>query len=105
VSRTLFLSETFLPATVVMAVIALEGCAGAGTFGLSSLPDAKSASARTYASYCMSCHALPHPGRLTAAGWVRIYPVMEKHMLDRGKTLPNEDQRQAILRYLQTHAR
>lgn len=87
----------------MVAVVA--GCAGAGSFGLSSLPDAKSDSAHTYASYCKNCHALPHPGRLTAAGWERLYPVMEKHMLDRKMTLPNEDERQTILSYLNKHAR
>ena len=95
----------FLSVTVVVAVIAIGGCAGAGSFGLSSLPDSQSASARTYASYCMNCHALPHPGRLTAAGWAALYPVMEGHMVDRGMVLPSGDERQAILSYLQTHAR
>jgi hypothetical protein len=95
----------FLLVTVVVAMIVIGGCAGAGSFGLPSLPDSNSASARTYASYCMNCHALPHPGRLSASGWTALYPVMEKHMVDRGMALPGEDERRAILSYLQTHAR
>lgn len=89
----------------VVATIVIGGCAGTGSFGLSSLPDSRSASAHTYASYCMNCHALPHPGRLSAAGWAALYPIMEKHMVNRGMALPSKDEQQAILGYLQTNAR
>ncbi len=89
----------------VAAVVVMSGCAGPGSFGLSSLPDSKSAAARTYANYCKRCHALPHPGRLSATGWAALYPVMETHMVERNMVLPSDDERQAILSYLQTYAR
>jgi len=69
------------------------------------LPDADSAALETYVQYCGSCHGLAHPGRHRASQWPALVTAMEQRMRERGMPLPSDDERQAILGYLQAHAR
>jgi hypothetical protein len=69
------------------------------------IPDAQSPAARLYAARCSSCHVLPHPARLSYAGWVQLLPLMERHMVERGMAPMSQADRNQILGYLKAHAR
>ncbi len=83
--------------------VLLAGCVASGV--TTALPDARSSVVQIYTAYCGACHGVPHPGRHRAAEWPIIVQLMEGHMQRRGMEPPQENERQAILRYLQEHAR
>lgn len=87
----------------VMAGVMLGGCAMTGP--TAGLPDADSPAVETYARYCGGCHGLPHPGRHTGAEWAALMDIMQQRMQERGMTPPSAGEREAILGYLQVHAR
>ena len=70
-----------------------------------SLPDPDSPGAKTYRSRCSGCHALPHPGRHTAASWRHLLALMERRMQERSLPPLTDQERRAILDYLAAHAR
>ncbi len=90
-------------ALVLVAAVGLTGCAATGP--TAGLPDAGSPAAQTYMAYCGACHSVPHPGRHRSAVWPGIVAMMEQRMRERGMAPPGEPERQAILGYLQAHAR
>ena len=91
---------------IICLLLALTGCAGqAGKTGGTPVPDPESPGARVYAERCGSCHALPHPARLTYAGWLRLLPLMERRMAERQVPPLSGRERSVILAYLQEHAR
>ena len=77
----------------------------AGNPRATPVPDAESPAARRYAERCGACHALPHPARLTYPGWVRLLPLMERRMAERGMPPLSGAERNEILAYLKAHAR
>ncbi len=68
------------------------------------IPDASSADAQVYVSFCSACHVLPHPARLDWQGWRNILYLMERRMDERGFEKPTPEGWQAIARYLKSHA-
>jgi Dihaem cytochrome c len=87
-------------------LLATAGCATKpGNPGTTPIPDAGSPDARVYRARCGSCHALPHPARLTYPGWVQLLPLMERRMAERGMAPLSEAERNQILAYLKAHAR
>ena len=95
-----------LRATTLFLVVMLTGCTGRGVLPAGGvLPDAGTPAAQIYSKRCGICHAVPHPARHSYTGWLRLLPLMEQRMAERGiRPLTNEE-RSAILRYLQAHAR
>jgi hypothetical protein len=69
------------------------------------IPEAESPDAQTYTTYCSLCHGLPHPQRHDFTGWQPMVRLMEKHMHDRDMTPLADEEREAILRYLEKHAK
>ncbi len=68
------------------------------------IPAANSKTGKIYSVQCGSCHALPHPKRLSFGGWKNLLPLMEQRINERGmKRLSDADKKQ-ILRYLEMHA-
>jgi len=92
--------------SLVCLLLETAGCAiQTGNPGATPIPDAGSSNARVYAARCGSCHALPHPSRLTYQGWVQLLPLMERRMAERGMSSLSEAERNEILAYLKAHAR
>ena len=86
--------------------LALTGCTGLG--GISAGPDIpaeRSPAAQLYISRCGACHAVPHPGRHDYGTWVYLVALMEQRMAERGMSELTGADREAILGYLQDHAR
>jgi hypothetical protein len=91
---------------LVCLLLETAGCAiQTGNPGATPIPDAGSPNARVYAARCGSCHALPHPSRLTYQGWVQLLPLMERRMTERGMPSLSEAERNEILAYLKAYAR
>lgn len=97
--RVLRISVTYL-------LLVTAGCAThSGDPDAARIPDAGSSAAQVYAARCSSCHVLPHPARLTYAGWVQLLPLMERRMAERGMAPMSDADRNEILAYLKAHAR
>jgi hypothetical protein len=79
----------------------LSGCAG----GPTPIPDPDSAAAQLYIDKCSACHAVPHPKRNTVDDWHHLIPLMEQRMAERGKEPLTDEERETLMKYLDTHAR
>lgn len=55
--------------------------------------------------YCSACHSLPDPKRHTAAEWPQVIGRMLDNIRRIGKPMPNAEQTNTILEFLQTNAR
>ncbi len=73
--------------------------------GNTEIPDEGSAGADAYRSRCGSCHALPHPQRLSYAGWQRLLPIMEQRIQERGMAPISSKERDTLLTYLKAYSR
>ena len=71
----------------------------------SELPEATSNGARLLGQYCTQCHEMPSPGMHTAEEWSRVVNRMTQHMDAMGKPLPHRESLEAILAFLQKHAK
>jgi hypothetical protein len=92
--------------SLVYLLLASTGCAmQASKLRATPIPDAGSPAARLYAERCGACHVVPHPARLTYPGWVRLLPLMEHRMAERGMPPLSEVERNEILAYLKAYAR
>ncbi|MFQ5356567.1 MAG: hypothetical protein ACE5DY_08825 [Mariprofundaceae bacterium] len=89
--RSLILVVTILLATPVRAE--------------TPIPDPGLPEAKVYAEQCSSCHALPHPKRLYAGQWKHMLNVMYMRISERNKEPLSDEEQQAILKYLESHAR
>ena len=70
-----------------------------------SLPDQQSKEAQVYKHYCSQCHALPSPRAHTAQEWPLVVARMKQTMATQGKALPDNEQLEEILGYLQHYAK
>jgi mono/diheme cytochrome c family protein len=94
--------------TVLITFVFATGCAM-----LAGIPDLDTPDGRVYAQRCGACHGMPHVGghgipdpRLrTMAEWETIVPKMEQLIREKGLTLLQGSERQAILRYLSQHTK
>ena len=87
-------------------LVATAGCTlTAGKPAVTPIPDPGSAGARAFSARCGSCHALPHPERLSYPGWLRLLPLMERRIAERGLPPLSAADRSEILAYLKAHAR
>jgi hypothetical protein len=87
-------------------LVATAGCTlTAGKPAVTPIPDAGSPGALTFSARCGGCHALPHPERLSYQGWLRLLPLMERRIAERGMPPLSETERSEILVYLKAHAR
>ncbi len=68
------------------------------------LPDQQSNEAQLYEQDCSQCHALPSPFAHTAQEWPSVVARMKKIMATRGMALPDDEQLEEIMGYLQQHA-
>ena len=84
-----------------LLVMGLGSCATSPT----PLPDAQSAAAQLYAKKCGACHSVPHPTRNTIAQWRHLMEVMKLRMAEQNVAALSMDEEQAILSYLEQHAR
>ncbi len=69
------------------------------------LPDAETENALVYIEQCGSCHAVPHPQRLSAAAWKDLVGVMDVRRKERDHEPLTEAQRKKLMAYLAEHAR
>ena len=68
------------------------------------LPDAQSQAAQSYRQYCGQCHAPPAPSAHTANEWPGVVARMKQHIITQGRSMPEDDDIQGILDYLQRYA-
>jgi len=73
--------------------------------GNQPLPDQESKQAKLYKHYCSQCHALPSPRAHTAQEWSSVVARMKQTMIKQGKALPDNEQFEEILGYLQRYAK
>jgi len=85
-------------------LILLTACTTPGTDN-TTIPEAGSAGAKAYSTRCSSCHALPHPQRLGYNAWLKLLPVMEQRMRERGMQKMGKNERDMLLSYLKEHSR
>lgn len=96
-------------ATLALMTLAWAlGCAGA----LTGIPDLDSPDGRVFAQRCKSCHlkfpishAVPDPRLRTMAEWQEVLPKMDRIAREHGIPPMTEDERAAILRYLERHSK
>lgn len=74
-------------------------------YAATSIPDADSPQAKVYAEKCSTCHALPHPKRLSFNGWKHMLKLMDQRMEERGMSPLEAKDWEAIAAYLKHHAR
>lgn len=102
----------YIGAMVLSAVLWATGCGGVFT----EIPDLDGPDGRVFAQRCGACHGkpfgdhgithgVPDPRFRTAAEWKEVLPKMER--LIQEKELPPLTvlEREAIIRYLSTHAK
>jgi len=73
--------------------------------GNQPLPDQQSKEAQLYEHYCSQCHTLPSPRAHTAQEWPSVVARMKQTMATQGKELPDNEQLEEILGYLQRYAK
>jgi len=98
--------QTVFPilAMLLASVVLVAGCS-ISTPATIVIPDEGSVGADIYRARCGSCHALPHPRRLSYAGWQVLLPVMEQRMQERGIGKFSDEERRILLTYLKEHSR
>ena len=84
-----------------LAVLVLTGMVSACN---AALPESNSPEAKLYQQKCSGCHRLYAPGVLTAEMWSFMVARMEKEFRRRGAPSLTEEEKQAILSYLQLHS-
>ncbi len=67
-------------------------------------PDLNSASGKIFSSACSQCHALPEPKQHTADVWPTVVGRMLGHIAVRNKSMPNNQNTNQIIEYLQKHS-
>jgi len=70
-----------------------------------TIPNATSDNAVVYQQQCGSCHAVPHPKRLSYQAWINLIPEMDKRLTERGRDTINKADKEKILAYLKSNAR
>jgi len=90
---------------IVLSVLLLNACAHYSENPYAYLPDAQTEEALVYIEQCGSCHAVPHPQRLSAAAWEDLVVVMDKRREEREYQALTKAQREKLMTYLIEHAR
>ncbi len=68
------------------------------------LPEAQSPGAKLIQQYCSQCHAPPTPAAHSAQVWPALVARMKQHMVTQAAAVPDTEQLQEIIAYLQRHA-
>ncbi|KAF0191467.1 MAG: Uncharacterized protein FD165_1801 [Gammaproteobacteria bacterium] len=68
------------------------------------LPEAHSPGAKLFQQYCGRCHAPPTPTAHSAQEWLAVVARMKQHMVTQAAAVPDTEQLQEIIAYLQRHA-
>ena len=84
-----------------LAVLVLTGMVSACH---AALPESHSPEAKLYQQKCSGCHRLYAPGVLTAEMWDFMVARMEEEFRRRGVPSLTEEEKRAILSYLQRHS-
>ena len=95
----------YAPVALMPALLLLTGCALQTANPRTYLPDAQTEAAGVYIEQCGSCHAVPHPQRLSAAAWKDLVAVMDTRRQERDYPPLTEAERNKIMSYLDAHAR
>jgi len=85
---------------VLIGMYFLGGC-----IALSGIPDLNSQDGRVYAKRCAKCHGVPDPRFRTFREWEPIVSDMTHKIREKGLPPLSMDEREAILRYLERHAK
>ncbi len=93
--------KKYFSVTIIGLTIFITSCSGMSP---TPIPAATSNEGKTYSKQCGSCHAVPHPKRLSFGGWKNLLPIMEMRIKERGMTKLSETDKEKILRYLKMHA-
>jgi len=72
---------------------------------ISQYPDMTTTAGKTFHTVCSQCHVLPDPLQHTATEWPNVVTRMKKNMSAMHKKIPDETATQAIVSFLQQHAR
>ena len=86
---------------IFFVLVLIYGCAGRPT----PIPEASSPEGELFSTRCGMCHSVPHPKRHTFKEWEHIIGVMDKEMKHRKMEPLADDEKTAILRYLERNAR
>ncbi|HED52082.1 MAG TPA: hypothetical protein ENI83_00870 [Gammaproteobacteria bacterium] len=97
--------QTVFPILAMLASVVLVAGCSISTPAITAIPDGDSVGADVYRARCSSCHALPHPRRLSYAGWQALLPVMEQRMQERDMEKLSDEERRTLLTYLKEHSR
>jgi len=89
---------------LVTLIVSLNSC-GSLAPSITPIPDSNSDAAKVYTQHCGSCHAVPHPMRLSYASWQNILFLMDKRIAERGMPKIIAENKKQILSYLESHAR
>lgn len=68
-------------------------------------PDLDSPAGRAFRATCAQCHALPDPTQHTPSEWPGVVGRMQRNMAVMGKPVPDRATIEAIVGFLQRHAR
>lgn len=80
--------------------ILLNGCAGSASI----IPASNSDESTAYRNNCGSCHALPHPKRLSYTAWKNLIPVMQIRMKERRMPDLDVETKKQIMSYLEKYS-
>lgn len=69
-----------------------------------TLPGPQTETAQSFRRYCGQCHAPPNAAVHTMREWPRVVARMRQHMVTQRKAVPDPEQLQEIIAYLQRHA-
>lgn len=69
-----------------------------------TLPEPRSKDAQLFQRYCGQCHVPPAPSAHTTSDWPGVVARMKQHIVTQGKAMPDSEESQEILDYLQRNA-
>lgn len=88
-----------------ITILFLASCTSSMLKTVTPIPEINSLEAKVYIKHCGTCHAVPHPKRISYIAWQNLLPVMDKRMTERGIPQLKTEDKKLILSYLKTHAR
>lgn len=92
---------------LVLPLLYIAGCGESSVVAKAkpkALPDSNSIGAKILKDKCSNCHGAPHPTDHVAEHWPNVIERMQTHRIRKAYQPLSDEDKQALVAYLQEHA-